>query len=92
MIEQILTYFELELVILIIFSNACFFHFVKVETRKPLVTFLVSIVVGFAYYYYQEITWVKWLSSFGLATSIYDIVIKELLDTIKTRYLNNPTI
>ncbi len=92
MIEQILTYFELELVVLIIFTNACFFHFVKIEARKPLITFLVSILVGFAYYYYHEISWVKWLSSFGLATSIYDIVIKELLDTIKNRLTNTTNI
>jgi hypothetical protein len=57
---------------------------------KPLVTFIISAIVGLGYFYLAgvQITWVKWLSSFGLATSIYDIVIKELLNFIKSKFTN----
>ena len=88
MIEQILTFFDLTLIIVIIMSCSAFFKVVEVTQRRALVTFAVSLIVGLSYYYLAgvEITWVKWLSSFGLATSIYDIVIKELLDLIKGRF------
>ena len=90
MIDQILSYFELELIVLIIMSCSAFFKVVEVTRMRALVTFAISAIVGLAYYYLAgvDITWVKWLSSFGLATSIYDIVIKELLEFIKSKLTN----
>ena len=98
--EDILKYFEIELIILIIMTCSVFFYliggsmieYVILEKKlKPLTTFVIAGFVGLIYYYLGgvEITWVKWLSSFGLATSIYDIVIKELLNFIKSKFTGN---
>lgn len=97
--EDILKYFEIELIILIIMTCSVFFYsiggsmieYLILEKKlKPLTTFVIASLVGLVYYYLGgvEITWVKWLSSFGLATSIYDIVIKELLEFIKSKFTN----
>ena len=98
--EDILKYFEIELIILIIMTCSVTFHLIGgsmieyliLEKKlKPLATFVIAGFVGLVYYYLGgvEITWVKWLSSFGLATSIYDIVIKELLNFISSKFTQN---
>ena len=95
--EDILKYFEIELIILIIMTCSVFFYSIGGSTieylilekkLKPLTTFAIAGLIGLIYYYLGgvEITWVKWLSSFGLATSIYDIVVKELLNFIKSKF------
>lgn len=98
--EDILKYFEIELIILIIMTCSVVFYsiggsmieYVMLEKKlKPLTTFFIAGLVGLGYYYLAgvEITWVKWLSSFGLATSLYDIIIKELLNFIKSKFTND---
>ena len=84
---DILQFFDLTFIVLILMSCAAFFKVIHIKTRKPLFTSIIGAVIGFFYYQYCDcgITWIKLLSSFGLATSIYDIVIKEMLNFIKTK-------
>lgn len=86
--NDILQFFDLTFIVAVLMSCAAFFKVTQINTRKPLLTFVIGAVIGFFYYYYCDcgITWIKLLSSFGLATSIYDIVIKEMLNFIKTKF------
>lgn len=96
--EDILKYFEIELIILIIMTCSVIFYsikdskmeeFILAYRLKHLFTFAIATFIGIIYFYFgAEIAWVKWLSSFGLATSIYDIIIKELLNFIKSKFTN----
>ena len=98
--EDILKYFEIELIILIIMTCSVVFYliggsiieYIILEKKlKPLVTFVIAGFIGLVYYYLGgvEITWVKWLSSFGCATSLYDILIKHLLNFISSKFTGN---
>ena len=88
--EDLQKFFNFEYIICVILLSSAFFTVISTSKKhKAWLTFAIGILIAIGFYFYFNENIIKLLSSFGLATSFYELIISKI-KTVFTEPQNTP--